>query len=183
MIVDAPLGSTAELVRLAGAHGVRIVRIVDTHGHWDHIGDNAALVEATGAPLLVHEADAERLAHPESKLLRLPFAIPPSAPAGFLHEGDVLALGRYCFKLMHTPGHTPGSCCLYEEDEDLLFSGDTLFDQGMGRTDLAGGDENLLYRSLRRLSDLAPNTHFYPGHGPASTIEDQGWMLRLGWGI
>lgn len=182
MIVDAPLESTAELVRRAAAHGVRIVRIVDTHGHWDHVADNAALVTATGAPLLVHEADADRLAHPESTLLRLPFTIPPSVPAGFLREGDVLPLGRYRFAVLHTPGHTPGSCCLYEEDADTLFSGDTLFDQGMGRTDLAGGDENALYTSLRRLAGLPPGTRFYPGHGPDSTIEDQGWMLRLGWG-
>lgn len=183
MIVDAPLQSTDELMRRAQKHGVRVVRIVDTHGHWDHVGDNAALVAATGAPLLIHEADAGRLAHPQSQALRLPFPIPPSTPTGFLHEGDVLPVGPYRFQVLHTPGHTPGSCCLYAEDEDLLFSGDTLFDQGMGRTDLPGGDENALYASLRRLSDLAPSTRFYPGHGPDSTIEDQGWMLRLGWGI
>lgn len=183
MIVDAPLGSTAELLRLAGEHGWRIVRIVDTHGHWDHVADNALLAEATGAPLLVHAADADRLARPDSTAMRLPFTIPPSTPTGTLAAGDVLPLGRYHFQVLHTPGHTPGSCCLYEEDEDLLFSGDTLFDQGMGRTDLPGGDENALYASLRRLSDLAPTTRFYPGHGPDSLIEDQGWMLRLGWGM
>ncbi|HUS15402.1 MAG TPA: MBL fold metallo-hydrolase [Chloroflexia bacterium] len=183
MIVDAPLGSAPDLLRLAGTHGVRVTRIVDTHGHWDHVGDNAALIEATGAALLVHAADAERLAQPEATLLRLPFTIPPSTPTGFIDEGDVLTVGQYGFTVLHTPGHTPGSCCLYHEDADLMFSGDTLFDQGMGRTDLPGGDEATLYASLRRLADLAPQTRFYPGHGPDSTIEDQGWMLRLGWGI
>src|SRR3954466_4583580 len=162
MIVDAPLESTAELLRRAEAHGVRVVRIVDTHGHWDHVGDNAALVAATGAPLLIHEADAERLAHPESRTMRVPFTISPSTPTGLLQEGAVLAVGRYRFQVLHTSGHAPGSCCLYEEDEDVLFSGDTLFDQGMGRTDLPGGDETALYASLRRLSDLAPSTRFYP---------------------
>jgi glyoxylase-like metal-dependent hydrolase (beta-lactamase superfamily II) len=183
MIVDAPLDSAAELLRRVESRGLRVLRIVDTHGHWDHVADNAALVATTGAPLLIHEADAARLAAPASEHQRLPFTIAPSTPTGFLHEGDVLPVGAYRFQVLHTPGHTPGSCCLYEEDEDLLFSGDTLFDQGMGRTDLAGGDENALYASLRRLSDLAPSTRFYPGHGPDSTIEDQGWMLRLGWGI
>jgi len=183
MIVDAPLGSATDLLRLAEARGVRVIRIVDTHGHWDHVADNAALVAATGAPLLVHEADAPRLANPESTQMRLPFTIPPSAPDGFLRPDETLPLGQYQFRVLHTPGHTPGSCCLLEEDADVLFSGDTLFDQGMGRTDLPGGDENALYASLRRLSDLAPSTRFYPGHGPDSTIEDQGWMLRLGWGI
>ena len=183
MIVDAPLDSAAELLRRVESRRLRVLRIVDTHGHWDHVADNAALVAATGAPLLIHEADAARLAHPASEHQRLPFTIAPSTPTSFLHEGDVLPLGAYRFQVLHTPGHTPGSCCLYEEDEDLLFSGDTLFDQGMGRTDLAGGDENALYASLRRLSDLAPSTRFYPGHGSDSTIEDQGWMLRLGWGI
>ncbi|HMA36193.1 MAG TPA: MBL fold metallo-hydrolase [Chloroflexia bacterium] len=183
MIVDAPIGSSAALLQRVAALGVRVVRIVNTHGHWDHIGDNAALVAATGAPLLVHAADAERLARPESTLLRLPYTIPPSTPTVLLQEGDVLALGPTSFTVWHTPGHTPGSCCLYAEAADLLFSGDTLFDQGMGRTDLPGGDEVQLYASLRRLADLAPTTRFYPGHGPDSTIEDQGWMLRLGWGI
>ena len=116
--------------------------------------------------------------------MRLPFTIPPSTPTGFLQRRRDVPLGQLsASSVLHTPGHTPGSCCCYEEDEDVLFSGDTLFDQGMGRTDLPGGDENALYASLRRLSDLAPSTRFYPGHGPDSTIEDQGWMLRLGWGI
>src|SRR5690349_24981944 len=101
MIVDAPLQSTDELMRRAQKQGLRIMRIVDTHGHWDHVGDNAALVAATGAPLLIHEADAGRLAHPESQALRLPFTIPPSTPTGFLHEGDLLPVGRYRFQVLH----------------------------------------------------------------------------------
>lgn len=182
MIVDAPMESAAELLRRAAARDWRVVRIVNTHGHFDHIADNAALVAATGAPLLIHAADADRLAHPNSSI-PLPFTIPPSTPTGALAEGEVLPLGRYRFTVLHTPGHTQGSCCLHEVDRDVLFSGDTLFDQGMGRTDLPGGDEAQLYDSLRRLADLAPGTRFYPGHGPDSLIEDQGWMLRLGWGI
>ncbi len=183
MIVDAPLDSAAELMHRATAHGLRIMRIVDTHGHWDHIADNARLVTLTHAPLLVHAADAGWLEHPERQATRLPITVAPSTPTEALTEGAVLPVGRYRFTVLHTPGHTPGSCCLYEADEDVLFSGDTLFDQGMGRTDLPGGDENALYASLRRLADLAPATRFYPGHGPDSTIEDQGWMLRLGWGM
>ncbi len=182
MIVDAPMESAAELLRRAAVRDWRVVRIVNTHGHFDHIADNAALVAATDAPLLIHTADADRLAQPNSSI-PLPFTIAPSTPTGMLAAGDVLPLGRYRFTVLHTPGHTQGSCCLHEEDEDILFSGDTLFDQGMGRTDLPGGDEAQLYDSLRRLADLAPGTRFYPGHGPDSLIEDQGWMLRLGWGI
>src|SRR5690349_22371490 len=109
MIVDAPLQSTDELMRRAQQQGVRIMRIVDTHGYWDHVADNAALVAATGAPLLIHEADAARLAAPASEHQRLPFTIAPSTPTGFLHEGDVLPVGAYRFQVLHTPGHTPGS--------------------------------------------------------------------------
>lgn len=183
IVFDAPLEVTPKVVAAAAAHNLKITRVIDTHGHWDHIGDNVALTQATGAELLAPEADVALLADPTPRLMQLPFAIPPSAPDKTFKDGDVIELGRYRFQVLHTPGHTPGSSCFWEEDEDVLFSGDTLFDQGMGRTDLPGGDENLLYSSLRRLAELSPSTRFFPGHGPDSLIEDQGWLLRLGWGM
>src|SRR6478752_5008746 len=80
LVIDAPYECTEPVTAWAAAHGLTIQQIIDTHGHWDHIADNAALVAATGASLAVHAADAERLAHPQSQLLRLPFTIPPSTP-------------------------------------------------------------------------------------------------------
>jgi glyoxylase-like metal-dependent hydrolase (beta-lactamase superfamily II) len=184
MVIDAPVDCTQDIVADAANRGLRIVRVVNTHGHWDHVGDNVALTQATGGELLAPEDDAEMLANPAARLMQLPFELPPSTPDRTFKEGDVIELGRYRFRVLHTPGHTPGSSCLWEEDEDVLFSGDTLFDQGMGRTDLPGGDENQMYDSLRRLADLLPpSTRVFPGHGPDTTIEDQGWLLRLGWGV
>lgn len=180
LLIDAPRECTAAVIERAAALGLTIRQIVDTHGHWDHIADNAALVAATGASLAVHTADADRLAQPQSTM-RLPFVIPPSQPDRLLQGGDTVTLGPHTFEVLHTPGHTPGSICLYAEEAGVLFSGDTLFDMGMGRTDLPGGDENQLYVSLRHLANLPPETRVYPGHGAATTIEDQHWLLRLGW--
>jgi glyoxylase-like metal-dependent hydrolase (beta-lactamase superfamily II) len=163
----------------AAALGLTIRQVVDTHGHWDHIADNAALVAATGASLAVHSADADRLAHPQT-IMRLPFTIPPSTPDRLLNGGDAVTLGATTFEVLHTPGHTPGSICLYAEEAGVLFSGDTLFNMGMGRTDLPGGDENQLYVSLRHLANLPPETHVYPGHGEESPIDDNNWLMRLG---
>jgi glyoxylase-like metal-dependent hydrolase (beta-lactamase superfamily II) len=181
LVIDAPWECTAAVQAAAAAHGLTIRQIVDTHGHWDHIADNAALVAATGAPLAVHAADADRLADPQSRLLQLPFTIPPSTPDRLLAAGDTVTLGPYTFEVIHTPGHTPGSICLYEDAQGVLFSGDTLFDQGMGRTDLPGGDELQLYTSLKHLANLPPDTQVFPGHGADTTIGDQPWLLRLGW--
>jgi glyoxylase-like metal-dependent hydrolase (beta-lactamase superfamily II) len=180
LVIDAPRECTAAVTERAAALGLTIRQIVDTHGHWDHIADNAALVAATGASLAVHSADADRLAHPQT-IMRLPFTIPPSTPDRLLNGGDTVTLGAITFEVQHTPGHTPGSICLYAEEAGVLFSGDTLFNMGMGRTDLPGGDENQLYVSLRHLANLPPETRVYPGHGEDTTIEDQHWLLRLGW--
>src|SRR3954468_4086154 len=145
LVIDAPYECTAAVTARAMEHGLTIRQVVDTHGHWDHIADNAALVAATGATLAVHAADADRLADPQSGLLQLPITIPPSTPDRLLAAGDTVQVGSYTFEVLHTPGHTPGSICLYAEAKGILFSGDTLFNMGMGRTDLPGGDENLLY--------------------------------------
>ncbi len=180
LVIDAPRECTAAVTERAAALGLTIGQVVDTHGHWDHIADNAPLVAATGASLAVHAADADRLADPRSTM-PLPFTLPPSTPDRLLNGGDTVTLGDTTFEVLHTPGHTPGSICLYAEDAGVLFSGDTLFNMGMGRTDLPGGDENRLYVSLRHLANLPPETRVYPGHGEDTTIEDQPWLLRLGW--
>ena len=111
--------------------------IVSTHGHWDHIGDNAALSAQTGAPVAVHPLDGDRLRSPEP--IMAPFEIPPSIPAVELAEGGRIRFGSIRFEVLHTPGHTEGSVCLLAPDDGLLISGDTLFAGGWGRVDLVGG--------------------------------------------
>lgn len=149
--------------------------IVSTHGHWDHIGDNAAVAEHTGADIAVHPLDAHRLTDPQP--LYAPFDIVPSVPAVELAEGGLVRFGNIELQVLHTPGHTEGSVCLYAPDEGLLFSGDTLFAGGWGRVDLPGGDEAAMVTSLGRLLDLEDRVSVYPGHGGASTIaRERTWM-------
>jgi len=142
--------------------------IVSTHGHWDHIGDNAAVAEHSGADIAVHPLDRERLEQPTS--LSAPFDIVPSVPAVELAEGDLISFGELRLRVLHTPGHTEGSVCLHAEDDGVLFSGDTLFAGGWGRTDLPGGDETQMVESLGRLTGFEDPLRVLPGHGPATTI-------------
>jgi hydroxyacylglutathione hydrolase len=149
--------------------------IVSTHGHWDHIGDNAAVAEHTGAPIAVHPADRERLTNPQP--LWAPFEIPPSVPAVELAEGGVVRFGEVRLEVLHTPGHTAGSVCLLAADDGLLLSGDTLFASGWGRVDLPGGSPEAMAESLARLAGLDDRVRVAPGHGATTTIgRERAWL-------
>ncbi len=146
--------------------------IVSTHGHWDHVGDNAAVQAHTGADIAVHPADRHMLEAP-APVFPPPFEIPPSVPAVDLAEGGEIRFGSLRLRVLHTPGHTPGSVCLLDEDEGVLYSGDTLFARGWGRTDLPGGDEEVITASLARLAGLDDRVVVHPGHGASTTIADE----------
>jgi hydroxyacylglutathione hydrolase len=149
--------------------------IVSSHGHWDHIGDNAAVAEHTGADVAAHPLDHDRLIHP--RVGSAPFDIPPSVPAVDLAEGGEVRFGAIRLQVLHTPGHTEGSVCLYDTDEGLLFSGDTLFAGGWGRVDLPGGDPDAMVESLGRFLELEDAVRVYPGHGPDTTIgRERAWL-------
>ncbi len=149
--------------------------IVSTHGHWDHVGDNAAVAAHTGADIAVHPDDAYRLLKPEP--LYAPFNIVPSVPAVELAEGGEVRFGEIRLRVLHTPGHTEGSVCLLNDDEGLLFSGDTLFPGGWGRVDFPGGSAEAMAESIARLSGLEERLRVLPGHGAATTIgHERTWM-------
>jgi glyoxylase-like metal-dependent hydrolase (beta-lactamase superfamily II) len=149
--------------------------IVSTHGHWDHIGDNAAVADHTGAEIAVHPLDRERLLRPQP--LFAPFEIPPSVPAVELAEGGFVRFGDIRLRVLHTPGHTEGSVCLLADDDGMLFSGDTLFAGAWGRTDLPGGDPDAMVGSIARLTTLEDHLGVFPGHGSATTIgRERAWM-------
>ena len=149
--------------------------IVSTHRHWDHIGDNTAVMDKTGARLAAHALDRHGLEMPDPS--SAPFAIPPSIPAIDLAEGSEIRFGDIRLEVLHTPGHTEGSVCLLAAEERLLLTGDTLFAGGWGRTDLTGGSEDQMVDSLARLSALPTDLKVLPGHGPGSTVErERSWL-------
>ena len=148
---------------------------MSTHGHWDHVGDNAAVAAHTGAEIAVHAADRHHLTEPQP--LFAPFEIVPSVPAVELAEGGEIRFGEIRLRVIHTPGHTEGSVCLLAADDGLLFSGDTLFAGGWGRVDLPGGSADEMAASIARLTDLEDALRVHPGHGAATTIgRERAWM-------
>jgi hydroxyacylglutathione hydrolase len=175
--IDTAIPSLAWVTGELTAREWTLKLIVTTHGHWDHFGDNAAVAEHTGAPIAVHALDANRLSDPQP--LWAPFEIPPCVPAVELAEGGEVRIGEIRLTVLHTPGHTEGSVCLWSADEGLLFSGDTLFAAGWGRTDLPGGSEEQLVESLARLETFDDPLTVLPGHGPATTIGRERPRLEL----
>ena len=152
--------------------------IVSTHRHWDHIGDNAAVADATGAKIAAHVADRHGLENPGAS--NAPFPIPPSVPAVDLAEGSMIRFGEIELEVLHTPGHTEGSVCLLAGGERLLFTGDTLFAGGWGRTDLSGGSEEEIVESLIRLGKMDDDLRVLPGHGSGSTLEvEKRWLDQV----
>ncbi len=170
LVVIDPAAEPARL--LAALQGRDVSSIVLTHGHFDHLGAAAALIEVTGAPLLVHESDAARLSSPAADGTGAAvFGRSDVAPAPdeTLSDGDSVTAGDLVLKVLHTPGHTQGGISLLSEGH--LFSGDTLFAGSVGRTDFPGGDPAALRHSIAvKLAPLPDDTVVHPGHGPETTI-------------
>lgn len=139
--------------------------IILTHCHHDHSAGARAFKEATGAKILIHSEEEGLLGDDLTSLAYLFGELAPEVrPDGILEDGQVLDLGEWRLEVLHTPGHSPGSICLYERTAKVLFSGDTVFPQGnIGRTDLYGGSTEQLIRSIERLTELEVET-MYPGH-------------------
>ncbi len=150
---------------------LKVTYILNTHGHFDHVGGNSRLKEVTGAPLAIHEDDSPMLAQLAMSAARFGLSAENSPEADrYLVEGDTIDAGTISLKVIHTPGHTRGGVCLYTPGH--LFSGDTLFAGSIGRTDFPGGDFDTLINSIKtKLLCLPRETVVYPGHGMPSTIE------------
>src|ERR1041384_251501 len=172
IIVDAPHGLAEEMLAKTKELDAKVVALVNTHGHWDHIADNAAILEATRAPLLIHPDDEKLVTNP-SLMTRygLFFEIPPTKPDRLLREGDHLTLGESDFEILHCPGHCPGSIVLYERRAKVALVGDVIFAGSVGRTDLPGGSWEQLLESIQtKILALPDDVKLLPGHGPATTV-------------
>jgi glyoxylase-like metal-dependent hydrolase (beta-lactamase superfamily II) len=173
IVVDPGDGSDLDdLLALLHRRGLKVTAIFITHAHIDHIGGAAKLKELTGAPVYMNSGDqgqydhlslqAQWLGMPEPSLTEI------DCPA---RDGDTLRLGQSDMLILHTPGHTQGSTCLYCASERTLVAGDTLFRDSIGRTDLPGGDSRLILKSIHdRLLTLPEDTRVICGHGPETTI-------------
>lgn len=153
--------------------GLVVEKILLTHGHFDHVGAVALLRKRTGAPVCIHPDDSERMqsAGVQGLLFGLRVASPPP-PDVLVREGDEVAVGEAVFRVAHTPGHTPGCVCYV--GDGMAFVGDLIFAGSIGRTDLPGGDFGALIRSVEeKIFTLPGGTVLYPGHGPATTVEEE----------
>jgi glyoxylase-like metal-dependent hydrolase (beta-lactamase superfamily II) len=171
-VID-PGGPADELIREIESRGLKLKWVLNTHGHSDHIAGNRILHDQFGCSIIIHPADREMLLSPFanfSAFIGMPITSPDADMV--LKDGDTVKLGSESLAVIETPGHTQGGIALYIPD--LLFSGDTLFFESIGRTDIPGGDHRQLIKSIReRIFCLPAATIVLPGHGPITSIEHE----------
>lgn len=169
MVVD-PGGDAQKILEILNREKITVTAIVNTHGHADHIAGNDELKAGTGAPILIHEEDAKMLISAQGNLsMYIGNNLVCQAADRLLADGDCIEIGEMKFQVLHTPGHTLGGICIY--GNDVVFSGDTLFEQSIGRTDFPGGSHRQLLSSIKtKLFVLADDTVVLPGHGGNTTI-------------
>lgn len=175
-VID-PGGSAESILAAIGSEKLKVKYIVNTHGHADHILANLRIKQATGAPILIHQADADMLTSAARNLSMYIGGAATCGPADqLLKEGDVIKVADDLeLTVIHTAGHTPGGICL--KAGDVLFSGDTLFAESIGRTDFPGGSYSQLITAIKeKLLLLDDAVRVLPGHGPETTI---GWERKM----
>lgn len=177
-IIDPAPGSAPKIKDFLSKHQYIPQKILLTHSHWDHIGDVAPLKDLYKIPVFVHPLDAPNLENPGADSLPCWIAIESVKPDSFLNENDTIAVGNYTFEVIHTPGHSPGSLCLYSKKANTLISGDTLFKGTIGNISFPTSQPDLMWISLSKLAKLFPDTIVYPGHGPTTTIGKETWLSK-----
>ena len=171
IIID-PGGNPELIIKTISELNVNIKAIIATHCHFDHILAVNVLRNKYDAPFMTHPKEKETLELFEDFLKMYMTEIP--VPDRFVDEGNVISIGAKKFYILHTPGHTPGSICLYNYDEKVIFTGDTLFKGCYGRTDFPGGSHDAMMESLRKIFMLIPKDFkVLPGHGRETTIGDE----------
>lgn len=172
-----PAGDFDLIFDAINKHNVTVTKVINTHGHFDHTSGNDFIIKQTGAELLIHELEAKSLRSMVNRVLsRINGGTRSPDPVRLLKDGDVIEIGSVKLKVIHTPGHTEGSICLYTPGH--VFTGDTLFTEGMGRTDLPGGSYKKIMESItKKILALPDDTIIWPGHHygrfPKSTVREQ----------
>ena len=168
VIID-PGDDYEKIIEVLKENDLKARSIINTHGHIDHIGADYQF----NLPILIHSEDAPFLTSPEEDVfIFFGRRFPPTKPSRLLKDGDRINVGDVDITVIHTPGHTPGGICL--KYNNILFTGDTLFAGGIGRTDLPGGSYEELLKSIKeKIMTLDEDITIYPGHGPTSTIGDE----------
>ncbi len=171
MVVD-PGDEPAKILKIIKENSLKVIYIVCTHAHFDHIGAVASIKEKTGAKIVINKDDLEIYMGAKDQGAFWGFEIEqPPAPDIFVIEGDDLFVGGLKFKVLHTPGHSPGGICLYSEG--IILTGDTVFAGSVGRTDFYGGSIEELKKSFKKIMSLPPETKILPGHGDWSKIVEE----------
>jgi glyoxylase-like metal-dependent hydrolase (beta-lactamase superfamily II) len=168
-VID-PGDETDKILMSLASEKLTLKHILNTHGHFDHVGGNRQLKDATGAELLIHAADAAMLAQLSASAAAFGLSAQNSPPPDrTVAEGDRVTFGDIALTVLHTPGHTPGGISFHTDR--CVFVGDALFYGSIGRTDFPGGDYDTLIASIRtKLFTLDDDTTVYTGHGPATTV-------------
>lgn len=174
VIID-PGADASEIEAAVREEGVKVRCVINTHGHFDHVGADGEMKAAFGVPVAIHPADAALMADAHEHGIFFGVNTPRQPePDILLEDGQEVEFGPLKLKVIHTPGHTRGGVCLYMEDGKVLFTGDTLFAGSVGRTDFEGGSmEDLMSSITGKLLPLGVDVRVLPGHGPESTIGEE----------
>ena len=171
-VVIDPGGDMDDVLPYIREHELQVRMAIHTHAHLDHIGGTRGLKEATAARIWLHQGDAWLYDNLPMQCMLFGWDPTPPLPVDEWYEhGQTLRVGSVALEVIHTPGHSPGSVCFHHQEAGLLFSGDTLFQRSIGRTDLWGGNHSEIIESIKgRLMGLDDRVRVVPGHGPATTI-------------
>lgn len=174
IVIDVPMWSSEKIYKRIRELSLRIKAVVATHGHWDHIGEMKKLSSLTASPVCAHRADEWMMQDPNGMVIAPPETLEPVPIGTALEDKMKFDVGNIEFEVIHTPGHSAGSVCLYRTEEKILFTGDTLFAGSIGRTDLPTGSMEEISKSIsEKLMTLPELVKIFPGHGPESTLKKE----------